>query len=162
MAQDEGLPGTFVCPVCGAKQRVGAGGGEEDVACSVCGMYITNAVASPSPPGNAFAVRVATKADLLRLRAKWGALLAGIVAPLLILAPMSLLVGASGSAQSLRLCTVNLLLAALHGYALMVGSYSPEIISRIVRVDMDRRLLLALFLPAFLVALFLGYYTYSP
>lgn len=150
------------CPVCGAQVLMASGNHYQDVPCGTCGTFITCSVAAPQPVTAASKVRAATRAEISRLRRKWGILIAVVVTPLLVLAPLSLRVGATGSAQSLRLCTMNLLLAALYGYGLMAGGYDPVVISRIVRIDMERRYIIVLFLPAFLVALFLGYCTYSP
>ncbi len=161
MSAGPDAPKGFVCPVCGAQLQIPPDHHVQEVRCNTCGTFVACPAAEPQAAA-APLVRLASNAELARLRLKWRILIGLLVLPLLVLAPFSLRVGATGSAQALRLCTMNLLLAALYGYGLMAGGYDPVVISRIVRLDLDRRQIVALFLPAFIIALFLGYYTYSP
>lgn len=166
MDQMSGPLVSFECPVCGATLRGPEKYRGQEVRCSTCGVFVTVPSATPAksieaPFATAPRSTPATNTSGL-LRWEWVVLLGVVYGPLLISLPFSLYVGAKGDAQSLRLCTMNLIFAALVGYCLMAGVWAPAVVDRILHLDLERKHIAFVFLPAFFLAIFLGWYTYSP
>ena len=149
------------CPVCDSSLKIPVRLLGKEGVCATCGTHFTPPAPATPPlaPGISGAKTGAREGNGRR---RWAVFLGLACAPVLVLAALSVWVGAAGSAFALRVYIMNMLMVLLFSYCLIAGLYDPEVLGRLFRLSLSRAQIAAVFLPLLLVELLCALTTYSP